>query len=119
LGESPHVAAVNLPLDGESSHSGLLCQHVTLYTLDDGLGRGLSVELLGVILVVDIVTNANEFTSIVGAGQKNDGDTKDFGIRNAGGFGSIGLENEFVYSDGDGTDEEGVEFLVILITRRC
>ncbi|KAI6761932.1 hypothetical protein HG531_002485 [Fusarium graminearum] len=83
------------------------------------LDGGLSVELLGVIFIVDVVTNANEFTSIVGTCQENDGDTKDFGIRDAGDVGSVGLENEFVDSDRDRTDEKGVEFLVVLIAERC
>jgi hypothetical protein len=113
------VVTIHLPLDGESSHAGLLGQHITLHTLDDRLGRRFGVELFRVILIVDVITNADKFSSVVGTSQENDSDTKNFGIGDAGGVGSIGLENEFVYSDGDRADEEGVEFLIILVAGRC
>ena len=110
---------VDLPLNGESSHSGLLGQDVSLHTLNDRLGGGLSVQLFGVIFVVDIVTDANEFTSIVGAGQKNDSDTEDFSVGNARGIRSVSLKDKFVDADRDRADEKRVEFLVVLIAGKC
>ena len=110
---------VDLPLNGESSHSGLLSQDVSLHALNDRLGGGLSVQLFGVIFVVDIVADANEFTSIVSAGQKNDSDAEDFSVGNARGIRSVGLKDEFVDADRDRADEKGVEFLVVLIAGKC
>lgn len=108
-----------LPLDGETSHTGLLGKDITLHSLDDGLGRGLCVELLRVVLVVDIVSNPNKLASVVGAGQEHDRDTQNIGVGDASSVGSLSLEEEFVDSDGDWADEKGVELLVILVPVTC
>lgn len=58
----------NLPLDGKSGDAGLISQDVAANLLDDGLSGRISTQLLGLILVVDIVANAHELATIVGAG---------------------------------------------------
>jgi hypothetical protein len=115
-----------VPLDGEASHTGLLGQNVALDALNDGLCRGLGSQLLRVVFVVDIVSYSYEFTAIVGACQEDDCDAEYFGIGNARDVGSIGLEDELVYADGDRPDEQRVKLLVVLVTvglsvrrRRC
>lgn len=110
---------MHLPLDCKSGNTGLLCQHVSLHTLDNGLGRGLSGQFLRVIFIVDIVADTDELASVVGAGQENHSDTDNFGIGNARDVRGIGRENELVDADGDGADEKRVEFLVVLIAEKC
>jgi hypothetical protein len=103
-----------IPLDREASHTGLLSEDIAANTLNDGLGWGLCCQLLGVVLIVDIVANTDELAAVVAAGQEDDGNTQDFGGGDALQVGRIGLEDELVHADGDGADQEGVEFLVIL-----
>lgn len=69
-----------LPLDGESRHSGLFSKHVALDSLNNGLCGRLSVELRRIVFVVDIVSDADEFATIVGAGQKNHSYSNDVGV---------------------------------------
>jgi hypothetical protein len=97
-----------LPLDRESGHSGLLSQDVALDALNDGFGRGLSVELLGIVFVVDIVSHSHELSTIVGACQKDDSNTKDVSVRDARDVWCAGLENELVDTDWDRADKERV-----------
>lgn len=104
-----------VPLDGEARHAGLLSEDVSANALDDGLGRWLGVELGGVIFVVDVVADANKLAVVVGAGQKDDGDTEDVAIGDDLGVWRVGLEEELVDADGDGADEEGVELLIVLV----
>lgn len=105
----------NLPLDGKSGDTGLISQDVAANLLDDGLSGRISTQLLGLILVVDIVANAHELATIVGAGQQDDGDAHDFGVRDALSIWSIGLEDELVNSNGNGADQQSIELLVILV----
>lgn len=63
------------PLDRESGYTRLLSQNIALDPLNNWLGRRLGVKLFRVVLVIDIVTNANEFSTIVGTGQEYDRNT--------------------------------------------
>lgn len=110
-----HEQALYIPLDGKASDAGLLGENVAADLLDNGLCRGVGAELLDLVLVVDIVADANEFATIVGAGQEDDGNAHDLSIGDALGVGGIGLEDELVDADGDGADQQGVELLVILV----
>jgi hypothetical protein len=56
---------IDLPLDGKAGDSGLLGKDVALDFLDDGLSRRVAVQLFAVVLVVDIVANANKLPAIV------------------------------------------------------
>lgn len=105
----------NLPLYGEAGDTRLVSQDIAADLLDDGLGRGVGAQLLSLILVVDIIANAHELATIVGAGQQDDGDAHDLGIGNALGVRSIGLEDELINTNGDRADQQGVELLVILV----
>lgn len=105
----------NLPLDGKSGDAGLISQDVAANLLDDGLSWRISTQLLGLILVVDIVANAHELATIVGAGQQDDGDAHNLGVRDALSIWSIGLEDELVNSNGNGADQQSIELLVILV----
>lgn len=107
-------ALVAIPLDSEAGDSGLLCEDVAADLLDDGLGGRLVDQLLVGVLVADVVADADELAAVVGASEQDDGDAKDLGCGDVGGVGRVGLEDELVDADGDGTDEEGVEFLIVL-----
>lgn len=104
----------NIPLDGEASHTGLLSEDIAADTLNDGLGWGLSRQLLRVVLIVDIVTHTDKLTAVVAAGQEDDSDAQDLGGRDALQIRRIGLEDELVHADGDRADKKGVEFLIVL-----
>lgn len=107
-------ALVAVPFDSEAGDSGLLGEDVAADLLDDGLGGRLVDQLLVGVLVADVVADADELPAVVGASEQDDGDAKDLGCGDVGGVGRVGLEDELVDADGDGTDEEGVEFLIVL-----
>ena len=106
---------VNSPLDGKARNAGLLGQDVALNMLDERLGWRVLVHVGVVVLVVDVVADANELAAVVGARQKDHGDAQDVGIRNARGLGGLGLKDELVHADGNGAYEKGVELLVVLV----
>ena len=106
----------NIPLDGKARHSRLVGENVAADLVDNGLGGGVGGEFVRLVLVIDIIANTDKLAAIVGAGQENDSDAKDVGVGNAARLRSIGLEDELVYTDGDGANEERVELLVVLIT---
>jgi hypothetical protein len=110
-------SAFNIPLDRESGNSGLLSEHVASDLLNDGFGRRVGIQDLIVVLIVDVVTHADEFSSIVRAGQKNDSHAKDLRRRQALSVGRIGFKYEFVDTDGDRADEQRVELLVMFCRR--
>ena len=86
----------SVPFDGKASHSGLISQYIPPHTSNVRLGGWVCVELLGVILVVDVVPNANEFTVVIATREEDHSDPKDFGRGNAVQIRRIGLEDEFV-----------------------
>jgi hypothetical protein len=93
-----------IPLDREASHTGLLSKDIAADTLNDGLSWGLHRQLLGVVLIVDIVTNTDELTAVVAAGQEDDSNAQYLRGRDALQIGRIGLENELVDADRDRAD---------------
>lgn len=95
----------DLPLNGKTGHTGLLSQNIAADTVNRRLGRWVGDQLLGVVLVVDIVTDTHKLTAIIAASEENDSDTKNLRGRNALQVGRIGLEDELVGSDRDGTDQ--------------
>jgi hypothetical protein len=103
-----------IPLDGEPSNSGLLVQDVTDDPLEDGLAGGLVVHLGGVVLVVHVVADTDKLTAVVGTGEEEDGDAHDLGDGKLGHIRGVGLEEELVDTDGDGTNEQVTELLVII-----
>ena len=107
-------ALVAVPLDGEASDTRLLGQDVAADLLDDGLGGRLVDQGLVGVFVVNVVAHAHELAAVVGAGEQDDGDAEDLSCGDVGGVGRVGLEDELVDADGDGADEEGVEFLIVL-----
>ena len=106
----------NIPLYGESRYSRLVRKNVAADLVNNGLGRGIGGELVGLVFIVDVVAHADELAAVVGAGQQDDGDAEDVGVGDAAGLGRVGLEDELVHTDGDRADEERVQLLVILIT---
>lgn len=106
---------MTVPFDGEASDSRLLGQHVAPNLLDDGLGRRVGVELIGIVLVIHVVANADEFATIVRASQQDDSNTEDVCVWDAARLGGISLENKLVDTNRDGSDEERVELLVVLV----
>lgn len=102
------------PLDGKSGHTGLFSKDVAAYVLDNRLGRGVCCQLLAIVLIVHIVADPNEFSAVIAAGEEDDGHAQHLGGGNAVDVRSGSLEDELVHSDRNGTNQERVEFLVIL-----
>lgn len=108
------MCAKSVPLDSEACDSWLLSKDIAADTLKNWLGWWVCVHLIVVVLVVDIVANTNKLAVIVGAGQEDDSDTKNFGIWNAAGVWSLGLKDKLVDTDWDWTDQKRVQLLVVL-----
>jgi hypothetical protein len=98
----------HIPLDGESGHAWLLREHIAANLLDDRLGGRVSNQLVTIVLVVDIVANAHELATVVGAGKENDSHAQELVDRDALSVRGIGLEDKLINADGDRADEEGV-----------
>lgn len=81
------------------------------------LRRGVGRQFLRVILVVYVVAHTHEFSAIIAAGEEDDSDAEDLRRGNPLEVRGIGLEDKLVYPDGDGADQERVEFLVMLRAR--
>lgn len=111
------MISIPIPFDGKASDTRLLSQDVATNALDEGLLRGVGGQFLRVILVVDVVSDADEFATIVAAGKENHGDTQDLGRGNMSKVGRVCLENELIHADRDGTNEQRIEFLVIFGAR--
>lgn len=103
-----------IPLDGKSSNTGLLGEDVPHNSIGLNLFRRLVVELLRIVFVVHVITNTNEFTTIIRASKKNNGNPQDLGRGKFGKARGFGLENELAHTGGDGTNKEGVEHLIVL-----
>lgn len=89
------------PFDRESRYSRLLREDVSSNAVNDGLCRRIIVQLFRVVLIVNVVAHAYKLSAIVGASQKNDGDTQDLGRWQVVQIRGIGFENEFVDADGN------------------
>lgn len=109
----------DLPFDSKSSDSWLLRQNVASHFLKDWLSWWIGIELFRIVLVVDIVSDSNKLSAIVGTGEEDDGNAEDLSIWDALGVRWVGFEDKLVDSDWDGTDEEGVELLIVLIAGSC
>lgn len=107
---------VHKPFDCKASNAGLLSEHVPTNTVEERLRGWVSIKLIGVVFVVDIVSDADELAAIVGAGEEDDGNAEDLSVWDALGVWWVGFEDELVDADWDRTNEEGVEFLVVLVT---
>lgn len=92
------------PLDGEAGYARLLSKDVSLNSVDNGLCRGLGVELLRIVLIVDIVANTHKLTTIVGTCQENDSNAQNVCFGDAGRVGGVRFEDELVDTDRDGAD---------------
>lgn len=82
--------------------------------LNLGLRRRIGSQLFRVVLVVNVVTHANEFAAIIAASEQNDSDAEDLRIGDTLVIGGVRFENELVHSDRDGADKQRVEFLILL-----
>lgn len=109
------LCRVCLPLDVEPGDTGLFGQHAALDSVGEDLCRGLGIQLLRVVFVVDVVANTDKFSAVVGACEENDGDAEDVGVGDLGAVWGIGLEEELVDADGDRPDKERFELLIILV----
>lgn len=103
-GNGPRKPGENVPFDSETRDTGLLSKNVATNLLDDGLRRWVGIQLVRLVLVVYIVSDAHKFATVVRASQQDDRDTQHLGIRNSLGIGSISLENEFVDANRNGAD---------------
>ena len=93
-----------LPFDSESSHPRLLSEDISSDSFDDRSSWWFSVEFLTVILVVHVVSHADEFTIVIRASEENDCDTQYFRGRYFLQVRWVGFEDEFVDTDRDWTD---------------
>lgn len=75
----------SIPFDRKASNAGLLSKDVPANPIIEWLCRWIGIQLLGIVLVVDIVSDADELAAVVGAGEQDDGDAEDLGIGNARG----------------------------------
>jgi hypothetical protein len=82
--------------------------------INEGLRRWIVVQLFGVILVVDIVSNTDKLSSGIRAGQEDDSHTENLRRGQASQVRRVGLEDELVDADRNRPDQDGVQFLVIL-----
>lgn len=106
----------NLPFDSEPSYSWLLFQEFPDNSIDLDLLRWLVDQLFRIVLVANIVTNANKFATIVRTSEKHNGNTEDLRAWELSEIGRLGLEDELVDTYGDGANKERVEFLVMFGT---
>jgi hypothetical protein len=104
----------DLPLDRESCHTRLLSEDAAAHLFDDGFGGWLSVELHGLVFIIDIVSNTHEFATIVRACQQDNCYAQYLGGRYLVEVRRVGLEGELVHADRDGPDKERVEFLIMV-----
>lgn len=110
------MCCVYKPFDSKAGNTGLLSEHVPTDTVEERLRGWVSIKLIRVVFVVDIVSDADELAAIVGTGEEDDGDAEDLSVWDALGVRWVGFKDELVDADWDGTNEEGVEFLVVLVT---
>ena len=108
----------NIPLDRKARHARLLGEDIAANLLNDGLRRRGAGQLLAVVLIVDIVSDAHKLAAVVGAGQEDHGDAEKLVEGNALEVRRVGLEHELVDADGDRTDEKRVELLVVVVRLR-
>jgi hypothetical protein len=107
------------PLDGEACDTGLLCQDLPLHLLDDGLGRRVQGQGLVCVLVVHIVSDTHELAPLVAAAEQDDRDADDLAVGDARQVRGVSAELELVDADGERADEDGVEFLIVLVSGAC
>lgn len=105
----------NVPFNSETRDTRLLSKNIATNLLDDRLSRRVGVQFLRLVFVVHVISNAYKFATVIGASQQNDSDTNDLSIGDSLGIRGIGFENKFVDADRNGTDQQGVELLVILV----
>ena len=96
---------VHVPFDSESSDTRLLGEHVSPHAVNVWFGGGFSIELFGVVFVVDVVADSDEFSAIVAACEEDDGDAQDLGCRDASEVWGVGFEYELVHAHWDGPNE--------------
>lgn len=60
---------MGIPFYGKPGHSWFLGKDIASNSFDDRFGGRLVVHLLIVILIVDVVADANEFAAVVGTGE--------------------------------------------------
>lgn len=89
-----------VPVDLELCHSRLLSEDVSVESLDDGGGRRVLVQLDVVVLDVDVVADSQELLAVlVGASQKDSGDSNNVGKGKSSVVWSISLLTETRNSD--------------------
>ena len=96
---------MRIPFDSESSYTRLLCKHVSPHAVDVWLGGGFSVELLGVVFVVDVIANSDELSAIVATCEEDDSDSENLGCRDASEVRWVSFEYELVHADGNGPNK--------------
>lgn len=97
---------MNLPFDSKPSHSRLLLQELPDNSVDLNLFRWLVDQFFRLVLIADIVTNTDEFATIVRASKKYDGNAQNLRARELGEIGGLGFEDKLVDAYRNGANEE-------------
>jgi hypothetical protein len=109
----------HVPLDRKASHTRLLCENLPLHLLDDGLRRGLKCQCLVCVLIVHVVADTHELALFVAAAEEDDRDADDLAVGDARQIRRVGAEGELVDADGERSDKDRVELLIILVAATC
>ena len=105
-----------IPLDGKASYTRLLCENLPLHLFDDRLSRRLQRQCLVCVFVVDVVAHADELAVFIAAAQQDDSDANDLAVGDARQVRGIGAEDELVDANGEGSNKDGIQLLVILVS---
>jgi hypothetical protein len=105
----------NIPLDGEACYTRLLCQNLPLHFLDDRLCWRLQRQCLVCVLVVHIVAHAHKLAVFVATAEQNHCDADDLAVGDARQIRGVCAEDKFVDANGEGSDENRIELLVVLV----
>ena len=103
-----------VPFDSKSSDTRFLREHVSPYAVDVWLCGRFSIELFGVVFIVDVIANSDELSAIVATCEEYDSDAENLGCRDPSEVWGIGFEYELVHADGNGPNEQRIKLLVML-----
>jgi hypothetical protein len=113
VSDESHSPREQQPFDSKPSNSGLLGKNIPSNLIEDGLGWRISIELIRIVFIVDVVSDSDKFSVVVGASKKNHSDTQDLRIGDFGGVRWVGFEDKLVDTNRYGADEETIEILVM------
>jgi hypothetical protein len=96
----------HIPLDGKARYTRLLCENLSLHLFDDRLSRWLQRQCLVCVLVVDVVTHADELTVFIAAAQQDDSDADDLAVGDTRQVRGVGAEDKLVDANREGANKD-------------